>query len=135
GITTIDEIPTDTKLTIVQQRVKDNVEWISGELDAILESVQYPVHHLDSETVMLAVPRFSGTRPYQAIPVQWSNHVEREPGILEHEEFLHAAASDPRSDFTEALIASLGEEGTICVYSPYEQSMLEQLAEAIPSLR
>lgn len=135
GISTIDEIPEGTKLTLVQRRVKDNVEWISPKLGAVLESVQYPVHHLDFETVMLAIPRFPSTRPYQALPVQWSNHVELESGELHHEEFLHREASDPRSQLAEALIASLGGEGHICVYSPYERSVLEQLVEALPSLR
>ena len=135
GISTIDEIPDGTKLTLVQRRVKDNVEWISPKLGAVLESVQYPVHHLDFETVMLAIPRVPSTRPYQALPVQWSNHIELESGELRHEEFLHGEASDPRTQLAEALIASLGERGHICVYSPYERSVLEQLAEVLPQWR
>jgi hypothetical protein len=135
GISTIDEIPEDTKLTLVQRRVKENVEWISSKLRAVLGSVQYPVHHLDFETVMLAIPRFPSTRPYQALPVQWSNHIELESGQLRHEEFLHGEASDPRSRLAEALIESLGEQGHICVYSPYERSVLEQLAQVLPHWR
>ncbi|MDH4301718.1 MAG: DUF2779 domain-containing protein, partial [Nitrospira sp.] len=80
GITTIDEIPDGTRLSDAQRRVKANVEWISSELEKVLRSVTYPVHHLDIETVMLALPRFSLTRPYQPIPVQWSNHIELESG-------------------------------------------------------
>jgi uncharacterized protein DUF2779 len=132
GISTIDEIPDGTKLTLVQRRVKDNVEWISQELGAVLESVRYPVHHLDFETVMLAIPRFPSTRPYQALPVQWSNHIELESGELRHEEFLHGEASDPRTPLAGALIESLGEQGHICVYSSYERSVLEQLADTLP---
>ena len=135
GISTIDEIPDGTKLSLVQRRVKDNVEWISPKLRAVLESVQYPVHHLDFETVMLAIPRFPSTRPYQALPVQWSNHIERETGEVAHQEFLHTDASDPRKVLVESLIDSLGNEGSICVYSHYEQSILEQLMEVLPSFR
>ncbi|HEX5646873.1 MAG TPA: DUF2779 domain-containing protein, partial [Nitrospira sp.] len=76
GITTIDEIPAGTRLSLSQRRVKDNVEWVSGKLGAALQSIRYPVHHVDFETVMLAAPRFPSTRPYQSIPVQWSNHIE-----------------------------------------------------------
>jgi hypothetical protein len=133
GISTIDEIPDDTKLTLVQRRVKDNVEWISRKLGAVLESVQYPVHHLDFETVMLAIPRFPSTRPYQALPVQWSNHIEQETGEVAHQEFLHADVSDPRKVLAESLLDSLGDKGSICVYSPYEESIIEQLAKALPS--
>jgi hypothetical protein len=100
-----------------------------------LKTVQYPVHHLDFETIMLAVPRFSETRPYQALPVQWSNHIEEATGELRHEEFLHRDMSDPRKVLTEALLESLGDHGSICVYSPYERSILEQLAVALPSFR
>jgi hypothetical protein len=35
----------------------------------------------------------------------------------------------------EALLESLGDQGSICVYSPYERSILEQLAAAFPSLK
>jgi hypothetical protein len=135
GIATIDDIPDGTKLSDVQRRVKDNVEWISSELSQILRSVRYPVHHVDVETVMLALPRFSATRPYQSIPVQWSNHIELEPGKVVHQEFLHGEASEPRKLWAEALIESLGEEGSIVVYSAYEEAIMRQLAEAFPEFR
>lgn len=135
GISTIDEIPEETKLTPVQRRMKDNVEWVSRKLGEVLGSVHYPMHHLDFETVMLAIPRFPATRPYQALPVQWSNHIELESGDLRHEEFLHGEATDPRASLAEALIKSLGDEGHICVYSSYERSVIEQLAEALPERR
>ena len=135
GVTTIDEIPAGTKLSPVQRRVKENVEWMSEKLGPMLKTVQYPVHHLDFETVMLAVPRFSETRPYQALPVQWSNHIEQATGELRHEEFLHKDMSDPRKVLAESLLESLGDQGSICVYSPYERSIVEQLAAALPSLR
>jgi len=135
GVMTIDEIPVGTKLSPVQRHVKENVEWTSAKLGTVLKAVQYPVHHLDFETVMMAVPRFSETRPYQALPVQWSNHIEQATGELRHEEFLHKDVSDPRKVLAESLLESLGEKGSICVYSPYERSILEQLAVAIPSLK
>ena len=135
GVTTIDEIPAGTKLSPVQRRVKENVEWTSAKLGTMLQAVKYPVHHLDFETVMMAVPRFSETRPYQALPVQWSNHIEQATGELRHEEFLHKDVSDPRRVLAESLLESLGEKGSICVYSPYERSILEQLSVAIPSLK
>ena len=135
GVTTIDEIPAGTTLLPVQRRVKENVEWVSAKLGPALKAVQYPVHHLDFETVMLAVPRITETRPYQALPVQWSNHIEQATGEVRHEEFLHKDASDPRKVLAESLLESLGEQGSICVYSSYERSILEQLATAVPSLR
>ncbi|ULA62561.1 MAG: hypothetical protein LZF86_40065 [Nitrospira sp.] len=135
GVVTIDEIPEGTKLSAVQRKVKENVEWISEKLEVALKTVRFPVHHLDFETVMLAVPRFAGTRPYQALPVQWSNHIESDQGELLHHEFLHTEGTDPRRPLAEALLESLGSKGSICVYSPYEKSVIEQLAEFLPELR
>lgn len=135
GITVIDDIPETTPLSLAQRRVKENTEWISAHLAGVLRSVHYPVHHVDFETVMLAVPRFPLTRPYQAIPMQWSNHIQQESGDLIHHEFLHDAASEPRKRWAEALIESLGERGSICVYSAYERAVMEQLAEAFPEFR
>ena len=135
GIMTIDEIPDDTRLSDVQRKVKDNVEWTSSELGRILRSVSYPIHHLDAETVMLALPRFPSTRPYQSLPVQWSNHIELESGEVMHQEFLHGEASEPRRRWAEALIESLGEKGSIVVYSAYEEALLRQLAETFPEFK
>jgi predicted RecB family nuclease len=135
GITTIDDIPDDVNLSVTQRRVKDNVEWISTELAGVLRSVVYPIHHLDFETVMLAVPRFPAMRPYQAIPVQWSNHIELESGEIIHQEFLHGEATEPRKRWAETLIESLGDAGTIVVYSSYEEAMMRQVAEAFPEFR
>jgi len=94
GITSIDEIPEAANLSITQRRVKDNVEWASDDLARVLQSVEYPVHHLDFETVMLAVPKFSRMKPYQSIPVQWSNHIELQSGEIIHHEFLHGEATN-----------------------------------------
>jgi predicted RecB family nuclease len=135
GITTIDEIPDGASLSLAQRRVKDNVEWVSPKLGSLLRSVQYPVHHVDFETVMMAVPRFATTRPYQSIPVQWSNHIELASGELLHQEFLHGDPTEPRRRWAEALIESLGEKGSIVVYSAYEEAMIKQLVEAFPEFR
>jgi hypothetical protein len=132
GVETIDEIPPDFKLTPLQRRVRDQAEWVGPRLKARLETVRYPVHHLDFETFMPAIPRFPLTRPYQAIPTQWSNHVETEDGLVQHHEFLSMDPRDSRSDLIEALLDSVGGEGSICVYSAYERAILEGLAEAFP---
>lgn len=135
GITTIDDIPENAGLSATQRRVKQNVEWVSATLGEALRSVQYPVHHLDFETVMLAVPRFPATKPYQSIPVQWSNHIELESGEIIHHEFLHSDSTEPRKRWAEALLESLGERGSIVVYSSYEEAMIRQVFEAFPEYR
>lgn len=131
----IDDIPASTSLTILQQRMKNNVEWASQDLFSQLQSVQYPVHHLDFETAMPAIPLYKGTRPYQPLAVQWSNHIESADGTLRHESYLCLEQKDPREELAVSLLASLGHEGSICVYSEYERYVLKSLADALPALR
>ncbi|WP_447983383.1 DUF2779 domain-containing protein [Nitrospira sp. Nam74] len=135
GVTTIDDIPAGFHLSINQRRMRDNVEWVSSRLKAVLETVRYPVHHLDFETFMPAIPKFQQTRPYQTIPTQWSNHIEWDNGNITHAEYLCLDPKDPREELVVELLASLGQEGSICVYSGYERAILERLADWLPTLR
>ena len=135
GIETIDEIPPQTPLTRVQRCVRDNVEWISPRLADVLQSVRYPVHHLDFETFMPAVPVYARTRPYQVLPMQWSNHTEMADGSLHHTARLCMSPRDPREEVAVSLLESVGEEGSICVYSDSEAHILKSLADAVPHLR
>jgi hypothetical protein len=135
GIQTIDEIPVGFPLQLIQQRVKDNVEWIGPGLQAALDTIEYPVHHLDFETLGSAIPLYPNTRPYQAIPFQWSNHIETADGQIRHDEYLCPDSRDPREDLAVALLKSVGGEGSICTYTGYEQGVLTGLADALPHLR
>ncbi|MGD0264466.1 MAG: DUF2779 domain-containing protein [Candidatus Methylomirabilota bacterium] len=132
GIQTIDEIPSGFRLTGIQQRMKDKVEWVGPGLRGALAEVRYPIHHLDFETFMPAIPRYPNTRPYQTIPFQWSNYVIGSDGQMRHEEYLCTERKDPREEFLRTLLASVGSEGTICVYSGYEARILKELADAFP---
>ncbi len=135
GIETIDDIPPQTSLTRTQRCVRDNVEWISPRLAEALQSVRYPVHHLDFETFQPAVPLYAGTRPYQSLPMQWSNHTEMADGSLRHTACLCTAPRDPREEIAVSLLESVGEEGSICVYSDSEEYILKSLADAVPHLK
>ena len=135
GIQTIDEIPAGFKLTGVQQRMKDNVEWVGPGLKAALATVRYPVHHLDFETFILAIPRYPNTKPYQTIPFQWSNHILARDGRVRHDEYLCTERKDPREELARTLLESAGEEGSVCVYSGYEKRILTELAACFPKLK
>jgi hypothetical protein len=135
GIETIDDIPPHIQLSSIQQRVKDNVEWISPLLRARMQSVRYPVHHLDFETFMPAIPAFAHTRPYRPIPFQWSNHIEYPDGTIVHHHYLCTDGRDPREEVTVSLLESVGEAGTICVYSEYERFLLFALGDFLPQFK
>jgi len=134
----IEDIPTDFALSEMQKRVWTSVAtgeaFVSPDLSAALEDVKYPIHHLDFETFMPALPRYVGTRPYQALPFQWSNHIEAASGQIQHDEYLCPEDIDPREAFATMLLDTLGSEGTICIYSGYEVTVIRSLAKALPHL-
>jgi hypothetical protein len=137
GIHDIGDIPPGFPgLTTNQQRVRDSVAsgrpYVSPELGSVLSNVTYPLHFLDFETFNPALPMYPGTRPYQVIPLQWSLHVRDSDGNLNHTSFLHDGSDDPREAFSLSLIDAIGQEGTIMVYSSYEQTIIERLADEFP---
>ena len=135
----IKDIPDAFNLTELQERmrkcVKNNETFISKRLHAQLTDVEYPVHFLDFETVNPAIPRYAHTSPYQVIPFQWSDHILCEDGSLVHKEYLCDDDRDPREDFTRTLLHALGQKGTIFIYTTYEKTIIERLAEYLPQYR
>ena len=133
GIEDIRSVPDSFPLSDIQNRirncVKNNEEYLSRELRSELEGVEYPVHFLDFETLGLAIPRYPGTRPYQTVPFQWSDHVLHEDGRVEHREYLCEEDKDPREEFARALLGALGRDGSIVTYTTYEEGVIRGLAE------
>ena len=135
----IRDIPDSFSLSTLQSRIKacliNQEEYIAPELLDELTTVEYTIHFLDFETVGPAIPRYAGTRPYQTIPFQWSDHVLYEDGTLKHHEYLCDEDKDPREEFAETLLEALGERGTIFVYSGYEKRIIKELVEHMPHYR
>jgi len=103
--------------------------------EALAQELVYPLWFLDFETYMPGLPIFAGMRPWQQIPFQWSLHVQEEDGIVRHAEFLKADGSDPRRAFAEALLAAVGDVGSIVVYNKgMESTRLRELARDLPDL-
>ena len=138
GIDRIEDIPADFDLNEIQQRIRQAVitqtPWQSGQLAQALDDVTWPLYYLDFEAFQPALPRYPGTRPYQAIPFQYSLHIETKTGELCHSEYIHTENSDPRPALAHALLEALGTDGSIVVYSGYERRMLNDLAAAAPEL-
>jgi predicted RecB family nuclease len=139
GINDIRDIPSTYSLTALHQRIRtsvlENKETISEELEHELTDVEYPVHFLDFETIITAIPRYAGTRPYQTIPFQWSNHILQKDEFLEHHDYLCNEDQDPREEFTFRLLSVLGMKGTIFIYSSYEIRIIKALSEDLPEYR
>ena len=137
GIESIRDVPDDFGLTEIQRRaatcVQTDEPWFSPELRDVLGELAYPLHFADFETVNWALPPFAGMRPYDHLPFQWSVHVQRQPGAEpEHHEFLATDENDPRREFISSLFATLGETGSIVVYSSFESQRLSEIAGWLP---
>ena len=80
GIEEIRDVPADFPLTplqrIVRRTVHEGRALVHDDLPSALASIVPPVRHLDFETFAPAIPRFAGTRPYDAIPFLFSVHIE-----------------------------------------------------------
>ena len=136
GIEEIQDIPDDFPLTnlqrIVCESVREQQSLVHGDVSSRLANIKPTIRYLDFETFAPAIPRFTGTRAYDAIPLLFSVHAEHDPDTVEHIDYLHEQDDDPRPHIVEKLIEALGSEGSICTYSHYEHTVLNSLANAIP---
>jgi len=139
GIDRISAIPPDFGLTANQSTIRavviSGVPSVAPDLARLLRPFGPPACYLDFEAMMPAVPLYEGTRPYQALPFQWSLHEMAADGGLTHRAFLADAGRDPRRPFAVSLIEALADSDLpIIVYSPYEMTRLRELAAQFPDL-
>lgn len=113
---------------LIWQQSRSGQPHVGAELRELARGLAYPRFYLDFETVNPAVPIFAGTRPFEALPFQWSCHIEPAHNKLEHAEFLELGAEPPMRRLAESLVATLGTAGPIVVYTPYERRVLAELA-------
>jgi predicted RecB family nuclease len=139
GVHSVQDIPADFELSEIQRRACTAIQTgqpsFSPDLVMEFESLKFPLCFMDFETVNPAIPRFSGMRPYDHLPFQWSVHVQRQPGDApEHFEFLATDSGDPRTPFISSLCEALGESnGSIVVYNEqFESQRLWELASWLP---
>jgi hypothetical protein len=84
--------------------------------------------------VQFAVPIWAGTRPYEQLPFQWSCHIERADGVVDHREFLGTSGGDPMRAFAESLLHALRDQGPVLIYSAFEKTILGGLQRRFPDL-
>ena len=146
NILNVQDVPIDNSLTKTQRK-KIELEKKIQEKDIIIDteevknflnSLNYPIYHLDFETYQSPIPKFPGTKPYQQIPFQFSLHIEDENHKLIHREFL---AKDQDTDERKKLIIELTKHipnlgGTVLAFnSSFEKSRINELATAFPEFK
>lgn len=118
---------------LVQIRhTQDGTRWIGAGLAPALAAVRYPLHFIDFETSALAIPYHRGMRPYQSVGFQWSCHTVAAPGAEPvHREWLNTTDLWPTREFVTTLRETLGDEGTVLMWSPFERTTLRQAREQL----
>ena len=106
---------------------------------SVIDALAYPRYYLDFETIAPAVPFWKGTRPYKAVPIQWSCHIDDGPTDdsvenLRHEEFLDLSGDPPMRSLSEHMIECLGESGPILMYTTFEKTVITGLISLFPDL-
>ena len=99
-------------------------------IKAFVASAVYPINFLDFETFNSAIPKFRGQRPYSThIPFQYSLHILRADGEIEHREFLADEHRDPRAEIAKKLAEDITAEGSIAAFSQQtEKGIIRRLA-------
>ena len=100
-----------------------------------LDTLSYPLYHLDFETFQQAVPEFIGLRPYEQIPFQFSIHKDDGKGNLEHFEFLAEVGADPRYELALNLIKFIPQDACVLAYNmSFEKGVIRRLAANYPKI-
>ncbi|TSA09511.1 MAG: DUF2779 domain-containing protein [Deltaproteobacteria bacterium] len=106
-------------------------------LKQFLDSLWYPLYFLDFETFSCAIPTFSGTRPYQNVPHQYSlHHLKRKGARLGHRAFLAEPNIDPREELARNLVSEIPDNACVLAYhASFEIGRLKELAASYPRYR
>jgi len=138
GILTIDELPLDYPLSEAQRDyvnriLNKEINIDKGGIAQRLLELEYPIYFLDVETFNPAIPRFTGMSPYNQFPFQYSCHVMKSNGVIDHFEYLHVDKTDPREPLIKSLLASIRKRGSIVCYSiGSERGIITKLGGAFP---
>jgi hypothetical protein len=140
GIKDIEDVPVDFAMTANQKSAVENFKaketFINKEkIKEFVDTLTYPIYHLDFETFQQSVPQWKGISPYQQIPFQYSLHIEQEDGTLEHKEYLAVEGIDPREKIANRLVEDIPSDVTVLAYNmSFEKGVIKRLSDLFPAL-
>ena len=103
-----------------------DVQGMKNEMDKWI----FPLHFIDFETSSVAFPFNKGRRPYEGIAFQFSHHIVREDGRVEHaSQYLNTKQGVfPNYEFIRQLKTELEKDkGTIFRYGDHENTYLNEI--------
>ncbi|MDD3067735.1 MAG: DUF2779 domain-containing protein [Acholeplasmataceae bacterium] len=124
----------------IQRKVMDSkIPYLhENKIKKGIESLQYPIYHLDFESFPCPLPRFRGETPYSQSLFQYSIHIEKEPGVcdknLDNYSFISYVHEDQRELLIQNMLDVVKDDGgSILVYNQsFEKTRLKELAEIFP---
>lgn len=117
-------------------RPKREVHIDKAAIKVFLDTLSYPIYHLDFETFNEPVPHFDTQRPYMQVPFQYSLHIDFGNGKLAHKEFLASCEGDSRPALAQALVKDIPQDACILAYNAsFERSVMKNLAEFLPEFK
>jgi hypothetical protein len=139
GFATVDQVPNELLPHPIAARQKRAIREkrliVEAGLAEALGRVQRPIAVLDFETVMPAIPVWTGCRPYSQVPVQFSCHVEDGNGGWAHHEWIALDGDDPRPELVREVTAACQGAQTILAYNmQFERYCLAEIRRALPDL-
>jgi len=124
-------------LQVQKSRTNDSSAWIDKvNLRQEINSWTYPLHFIDFETSMAAIPFNKGRHPYEGIAFQFSHHIVKRDGEVEHAgQYLNATPGVfPNYEFVRELKAQLEHDnGSIFRYSNHENTYLNMIYRQLQS--
>ena len=104
-------------------------EYIDRKLYEELDRWIFPLHFIDFETSVVAIPFHKNRSPYEQIAFQFSCHTYHENGHIEHYEWIETEKGKfPNFDFVKNLKKVLDKDhGTILRYASHENTVLRQI--------
>ena len=121
-----------TQVRKVQEK-DDTPEIDRDGLASAMATWKYPLHFIDFETSMAALPFNHGRRPYELTAFQFSHHVMQADGQVSHAgQWLAESGYFPNFDFVRALKRELENDGgTIFRYAAHENTVLNQIYDQL----
>lgn len=106
------------------------------EMKQILKSFKYPLHFIDFETSMVAIPFNKNESPYQTIAFQFSHHILTQEGRVIHAgQYINLDRQNPNVDFIRELKKQLeNDEGTIFRWSNHENTVVLFIRRTIDNM-
>lgn len=108
------------------------------KIKAMLETLTFPLYHLDFESFPCPLPRFFGEKPYSQSVFQYSLHIQKSledcDFSQDHKGYLAINEGDERLALVTQLIHDIGPTGNIIVWNEkFEKGRIKELAKIFPA--